>query len=153
MVSCTCMAYPAGILQIFTAQPWQRLHTSDTPKQGDVCLNSRYLQCPGSLQRSEFHLLLCCSSAHSLCQKCARIPDMKQHFSFYSPFEYCSILSTRTGYLVIRWVTSKMHSGIPRRRANRLLFLSCTDRNIYLSSKCILHHHLTNKKYDLNALG
>lgn len=49
--------------------------------------------------------------------------------SFYSPFVYCNILSTRTGYLVIRWVTSRMHSGIPRRRANKLLFLSCTDTN------------------------
>lgn len=103
-----------------------------TPCLGDVCLNIRYLRCPGSPQSSEFHLLLYCSSAYSLGQKRARIPGMKQHFSFYSPFEYCNILSTRTGYLVIRWVTSKMHSGIPRRRANRLLFLSCTDTNIYL---------------------
>ena len=44
--------------------------------------------------------------------------------TYYSPFVYCKILSTRTGYFVIRWVTSRMHSGIPRRRAKRLLFRS-----------------------------
>lgn len=44
--------------------------------------------------------------------------------SHRSPFVYCSILSTKTGYFVMRWVTSRMHSGIPRRRAKRLLFRS-----------------------------
>ena len=42
-----------------------------------------------------------------------------------SPLVHCSILWNKTGYLVIRWVTSNMHSGIPSLRTTELLIFFC----------------------------
>lgn len=42
-----------------------------------------------------------------------------------SPLVHCSILWNRTGYLVILWVTSNMHSGIPSLLTTALLIFFC----------------------------
>lgn len=38
---------------------------------------------------------------------------------------HCSILWSKTGYLVIRWVTSNMHSGMPSLLTTALLIFFC----------------------------
>ena len=55
--------------------------------------------------------------------------QMKYHEEYFPqqvaadhlPWVYCRILSSSTGYFVILWVTSKMHSGISLRRTKELL--------------------------------
>lgn len=48
-------------------------------------------------------------------------PHNQQRAAEDWPWVYCRILSSSTGYFVILWVTSKMHSGISLRFTNRLL--------------------------------
>lgn len=63
------------------------------------------------------------------------------------PSVYCSILSRRTGYFVIRCVTNKMHSGISRLFTKELLLCCCGTKKIRVinwNSAFIIHQYATD---------
>lgn len=83
------------------------------------------LQLPGSSQlkqTSSFHF-------PQFRLSCTHIKSMDERRPTWSwPFVCCSILWISTGYFVILWVTSKMHSGIPSLRTMLLLIFFWKDK-------------------------
>lgn len=135
-----CCSYSLTLMStaVITSRTWasafERLACSSVASEGSGRRNTRGLK-ETSCCTVYFQLKSC-----MLCLASVTIWPCSQQVAVLDwPWVYCRILSSSTGYFVILWVTSKMHSGISLRRTKELLpccLKKVTSRVMLLLPEC-----------------